>query len=281
MKNQSQSRIAVVTGAGGTLCSEIAKALAEQNFCVALLGRSIEGLREVEQFILARGGCAMALATDVTDLAAVQAANEQILSTWGTPSVLINGAGGNQMGAITTVDEFDKRELHAFPQDFSGFLNMDMNCFQNVLNINTLGTVIPCQVFGSTMAANGGGSIINFSSMNGYRPLSRVPAYAMAKAAVNNFTQWLAAYLAPAGVRVNAIAPGFFLNDKNRSRLLNDDGDFTERGTRIIRQTPMHRFGGANELVGCINWLIDETQSGFVTGVVIPIDGGFLSSAGI
>ena len=161
------------------------------------------------------------------------------------------------------------------------FFDLDMSRFRDVIDINIMGTVIPTKVFAPDMIRAGGGSIVNFASMNTYRPLSRVPAYACAKAAVSNWTQWIAAYLAPAGIRVNAIAPGFFVNERSRKRLMTPDGGLTPRGEHIHYNTPMHRFGQAEELLGCLNWLIDDAKAGFVTGITVPVDGGFLCSAGL
>ncbi len=272
--------IAIVTGAGGTLCSEMARSLAQQGIKVALIGRDINKLKKTEASIDALGGKAMSISTDVLDKDAVENARDIILKELGVPRVLINGAGGNHAEAITNINEFNTDEL-AVSSRVKGFFNLDMDRFKSVIEVNTMGTVIPCKVFGAEMAKNGGGCIINIASMNSFRPLSRVAAYGMAKAGIANFTQWLAAYLAPANIRVNAIAPGFFLNDRSRKLLLTEDGGFSERGASIIRQTPKKHFGEARELVGCMNWLIDEKASGFVTGVVIPVDGGFLACSGV
>ena len=276
-----KGKVAVVTGAGGTLCSEMARKLAENNIKVALIGRTKEKLVKVEEEIKSEGGTAIALDGDVTDFDRMQEISEIINENLGPAYILINGAGGNQMPAITTINEFEEKELSNEDPDFRGFFNLDMDSFSNVIYVNTMGTVIPCRVFGRDMARNKGGNIINIASMTSYRPLSRVSAYAIAKAGIANFTSWLAAYLAPANIRVNAIAPGFFLNDRNRYRLLKKEGGFTERGASIIRQTPMRRFGEAPELVGSMNWLIDDEASGFVTGITIPVDGGFLSQPGV
>ena len=279
--NHQKTKIAVVTGAGGTLCSEMARVLAGQGIKTALLGRDPAKLQKTEDEIKANGGIALSISADVSDMKAVENARDIILKEWGVPTILINGAGGNQTEAVTTVNEFDQRELSDSPQDMRGFFNIDLVLFKNVIEANTMGTVIPCRVFGAEMSKNGGGCIINIASMNSFRPLSRVAAYGMAKAGIANFTQWLSAYLAPANIRVNAIAPGFFLNDRSRKLLTTPDGGFTERGASIIGHTPMKRFGEARELTGCMNWLINEEASGFVTGVVVPIDGGFLSCAGV
>ncbi len=279
--NHQKTKIAVVTGAGGTLCSEMARVLAAQGLKTVLIGRDLAKLQKTEKEIEAKGGAALSISADVSDTKAVENARDIILKEWGVPAILINGAGGNQTDAVTTVNEFDERELNDPPQGMRGFFNLDLGIFKNVIEANTMGTVIPCRVFGAEMARIGGGCIINVASMNSYRPLSRVAAYGMAKAGIANFTQWLAAYLAPAGIRVNAIAPGFFLNDRSRKLLLTPDGGFSERGASIIRQTPMKRFGEAPELIGCMNWLINEEASGFVTGIVVSVDGGFLSCSGV
>lgn len=273
-------KVAVITGAGGTLCSEMSRNLAAQGVKIALLGRSLDKLQRVEKQIKDKGGVAISVSADVTSEQQLLAAKAKVNKELGTCSILINGAGGNQFEAITNINEFDERELSG-EDDIRGFFNLDMEKFQSVIEINTMGTVLPCHIFGREMAERKKGCIINIASMNSYRPLSRVAAYAIAKAGIANFTQWLGAYLAPAGIRVNGIAPGFFLNENSRKRLLNENGSFSERGQSIIRQTPMKRFGEAYELIGCMNWLIDENASGFLTGVTIPVDGGFLSCSGV
>ncbi len=273
-------KVAVVTGAGGTLCSEMAKDLAQQGYRVALLGRTMEKLKAVEEEIRAADGVALSVSADVADEAAVRRAQEIIVQELGVCSVLINGAGGNQSDALTNIPEYDEREL-LDDGSVKGFFNLSMDTFQSVIDINTMGTVIPCFVFGRGMAKQQRGNIINFASMTSYRPITKVAAYAMAKNGIVSFTQWLAAYLAPANVRVNGIAPGFFLNDRSRKIMFNDDGSQTERAQNILRQTPLNRFGEAPELIGCMNWLIDERNAGFVTGITVPIDGGFLSSPGV
>ncbi len=275
-----KAKTVVITGAGGTLCSEMARALSGKGWKVALLGRTLEKLKKVEEVILKTGGCAISVEVDVSDEASINLAHETVMNSLGICSVLINGAGGNQMEAITTMNQFDPQEL-SDSSESRGFFNLDMGAFQKVLEINTHGNGNSCQVFGRDMAENGGGCIVNIASMNSYRPLSRVGAYGMAKAGILNFTQWLAAYLAPAGIRVNAIAPGFFLNEKSRLRLLTPDGKYSERGQNIIDHTPMAQFGEPGQLTGCLNWLIDDSASDFVTGITIPVDGGFLANSGI
>lgn len=279
-KMNTKNRVAVVTGAGGTLCSVMAIDIAAQGYKVVLVGRDINKLRATEDKINEAGGTCISLSADVKDLNQMQALREKVLKTFGRCTVLINGAGGNQPDAVTTINHFDPIELTENNTE-RGFFNLDMTRFLDVVNVNIMGTVIPCQLFARDMFEAGGGSIINFASMNTYRPLSRIPAYALSKAGISNFTQWLAAYLAPAHIRVNAIAPGFFLNDRSRKLLLTPDGGYSERGANIMRQTPIKRFGEAEELLGCMNWLIDDEKAGFVTGITVPIDGGFLSDSGL
>ena len=272
--------MAVVTGAGGTLCGPIAIDLAKQGFGVVLIGRTEAKLEKTAEKIREAGGECLAAEADVRDEERMRAIREEAAGLFGPCRVLINGAGGNQMDAITTVNEYESGELNP-DHDFRGFFDLDMDRFRDVVDINIMGTVVPTKVFAPDMIAAGGGSIVNFASMNTYRPLSRVPAYACAKAAVSNWTQWIAAYLAPAGVRVNAVAPGFFINERSRLRLMTPDGGLSPRGERIHYNTPMHRFGEAEELLGCVNWLIDDAKAGFVTGITVPVDGGFLCSAGL
>ena len=280
VEHPDTGRVAVITGAGGTLCSEMARNLAARGFKVALLGRTLGSLQQVEKQITEAGGIALAVSANVVDINALKQAKVVINEKLGPCSVLINGAGGNQKDAITTINQYDPRELK---DDFSekGFFNIQMDVFRCVVDINTMGTVIPCQVFARDMAEQGGGSIVNIASMNSYKPLSRVAAYGMAKAGVVNFTQWLASYLAPANVRVNAIAPGFFLNEKNRFRLTTHEGGLTDRGANVLEHTPMNAFGEASQLVGTLNWLIDDDAAGFVTGITIPVDGGFQACSGV
>ncbi len=280
MEKKLIGKVAVVTGAGGILCSEMARNLAEQGAKVALLGRSLKKLQKTEKEITDRGGIAISISADVTNEEQVGAARIKILEAFGPCDILVNGAGGNQPDAVTTLNEFDEEELNDI-EGVRGFFNLSMKMFANVIETNTMGTVIPSFVFGRDMAKKKSGTIINIASLNSFRPLSRVGAYAMAKAGIANFTQWLAVYLAPANIRVNGIAPGFFLNDRSSKLLTTSDGGFTPRGENIIRQTPLKRFGEAPELIGTLNYLIDDEVSGFMTGVTLPVDGGFLADSGI
>jgi NAD(P)-dependent dehydrogenase (short-subunit alcohol dehydrogenase family) len=280
MSESTKDKIAIVTGAGGTLCSVMAINLAAQGYKVALLGRSIEKLQLVEDEIKKAGGIALSVSTDVANEESVTTAKGIIEKELGVCTVLINGAGGNQNDALTNITEFDEKEL-LNDGSVKGFFNLKMDVFKSVIEANTMGTVIPCFVFGKSMATQKKGVIINIASMNSYKPLSKVGAYGIAKAGIANFTEWLAAYLAPASIRVNAIAPGFFLNDRSRKIMFNEDGSHTARAKAVLAHTPMKRFGEAPELIGCMNWLISEEAAGFVTGIVVPVDGGFLSTAGV
>lgn len=275
-------KTAVITGAGGTLCSTLARRLAQAGARVALLGRTRATLEAVAAGIREEGGTALPVVCDVTDAASVEQACADVTHALGAPWFLLNGAGGNQAEAITTTTEFTPAELAADrPAELRGFFNLSPAKFDEVVRINTLGTMLPSQVFGREMAALGRGSILNFASMTSYRPLTRVAAYAAAKAGVVNFTAWLAAYLAPAGIRVNGVAPGFFVNERSRKILMNADGSLSTRGQNIMNHTPFRRFGNADELVGAVLWLLNDEQAGFVTGVTVPVDGGFLASPGI
>lgn len=282
MSHLFQDQTAVITGAGGVLCSEIAIRLAEEGAKAVLVGRTEEKLQKTAEQILAAGGTCMIRTADVTDEAAMERLADEVEKTYGPCRFLINGAGGNNNKAITTNFTFEPEELQEEkPENMTGFFDLDMDVFESVIKINTLGTVIPVRAFAKQMAKEGRGSILNFASMNSTRPLTRVPAYAMSKAAVVNFTQWLATYLAPAGIRVNAVAPGFFVNDRSRKILFTQEGALSKRGQNIINHTPMERFGEAKELWGCVAWLLDDEKAGFVTGTTVPVDGGFLAHSGI
>ena len=282
MTDKLKGKTVVVTGAAGTLCSEIAVDLAELGAYVALIGRTEAKLAAVAERIRKAGGLCSVETGDVTDEGRMREIAEKLGKEGRDCSILINGAGGNQNPAVTKNNAYMEGELEEEAgKACNGFFALDMGVFQSVLLTNTMGTVTPCRAFGSRMAAGGGGSIVNFASMNSYKPLSRVPAYAMSKAGIVNFTEWLAAYLAPAGVRVNAIAPGFFVNERSIKILQKPEGGLTERGSNVISHTPMGRFGQAKDLLGCVRWLIDDEASGFVTGVTVPVDGGFQAVSGV
>ena len=275
-------KVAVVTGAGGTLCGPIAVALAQKGAKVVLVGRTVAKLEMTANEIVRAGGTCRIESASVTDEPAIQAIADKVAAEWGPCRFLVNGAGGNQPQAVADRLAFDPAELAGPMADGKkGWWDVDLKVFESVLMTNTMGTVIPSRVFAKQMAAAGGGAIVNFGSMNTYRPLTRVAAYAMSKAAIANWTQFLAQYLAPAKIRVNAIAPGFFVNDRSRKILCTPEGGLTARGEQVMAHTPARRFGEAKELLGCVDWLLDDEKSGFVTGITVPVDGGFLASAGV
>ena len=278
-----EGKVAVVTGAGGTLCSAIAIDLAQKGAKVVLIGRTRGKLEKVAAEIVASGGACRIEPGDVTDEKAMQAIADRVAAEWGPCRYLINGAGGNNVKAMPTRLRFSEAD-YAPTEDFAkerGFWDIDMEAFKSVLEINTLGTVIPSRIFGLQMAKAGGGAVLNFASMNTYRPLTRVAPYAMSKAAIANWTMFFAQYMAPAKVRVNAVAPGFMVNERSRQYLMTPDGGLSPRGEQVMHHTPAGRFGEAADLLGCVNWLLDDAQSSFVTGITVPVDGGFLASAGV
>ena len=277
-----EGKVAVVTGAGGTLCGPIAADLARKGAKVVLIGRTAAKLEATAAEIAKHGGVCRIETASVTDEAAIQAIAEKVAAEWGPCRFLVNGAGGNQPPAVADRLAFDPAELTGpMAEGKKGWWDVDLKVFESVLMTNTMGTVIPSRVFAKQMAAAGGGAIINFGSMNTYRPLTRVAAYAMSKAAIANWTQFLAQYLAPAKIRVNAIAPGFFVNDRSRKILCTPEGGLTVRGEQVMAHTPARRFGEAKELLGCVDWLLDDEKAGFVTGITVPVDGGFSASAGV
>ena len=273
-------KIAVVTGAGGTLCSEIALRLAEDGMHVFLVGRTKEKLDTVAEKIKAADGECTVFPCDVTDKTAVEALANATAAAGGC-EVLINGAGGNNKSAMPTVTKFDPRELDGtMPEGEKGIYDIDMDAFESVLDINIMGTVYPTLALAKQMIKKGGGSVVNFASMNTYCPLTRCFAYAMSKAAISNLTQSLAAYFAGAGVRINAVAPGFMVNERSKAYLGTVEDGLTKRGEQVIAHTPMGRFGKAEDLVGCVRWLVSDA-SAFVTGITVPVDGGFLTLSGV
>lgn len=282
MSNVFENKIAVVTGAGGTLCSEIAIQLSLEGVKVFLVGRTEEKLEKTADKINEMGGTpAEIYACDVTDKEAI-AELAKLVETAGGCDYLINGAGGNNVKAMPTITKYDPRELTGeLPEGQKGLYDIDMDAFESVLNINTMGTVIPTMEFAKQMIKKGSGSVINFASMNTYCPLTRCFAYAMSKAAVSSLTQSFAAYYAPAGVRINAIAPGFMVNERSKNYLGTVEDGLTKRGEQVIGHTPMGRFGEASDLIGCVKWLLNDEASGFVTGITVPVDGGFLTLGGV
>lgn len=280
-KMDLSGKVATVTGGSGVLCSCMAKALAACGAKVAVLGRRMDALEVVVAEIKAAGGQAMAFSCDVLKRDTLEAANQAIEAAFGPIDILINGAGGNHPKGTTSKSYLEPADLVDAQEGLKTFFDLDMPSIEFVFNLNFIGTLLPIQVFSRSMAERGSGVIINVSSMSAFKPLTRIPAYSGAKSAVNNLTQWLAVHLSKVGVRVNAIAPGFFLSDQNRSLLTNDDGSLTERGGMILAHTPAGRFGKPEDLIGALLWLVNEEAASFVTGTVIPVDGGFNAFAGV
>ncbi len=271
-------KIAVVTGAGGVLCSNFAKVLARAGAKVALLDLNEEAANEFAQEIIAEGGVAKAYSCNVLDKEICENVAKKVLEDFGKCDILVNGAGGNNPKATTDKEYFEIGDIDA---ETKSFFDLDASGVGFVFNLNFLGTLIPTQVFAKQMIGRKGCTILNISSMNAYTPLTKIPAYSGAKAAISNFTQWLAVHFSKVGIRVNAIAPGFFSTKQNAKLLWNDDGTPTARTEKILAATPMGRFGESNELEGSLLFLVDENAAGFITGVVLPVDGGFSAYSGV
>ncbi|MDO4982994.1 MAG: SDR family oxidoreductase [Eubacteriales bacterium] len=278
-KPEYSGKVAVVTGGAGVLCREFAKALALCGAKVAVLNRTLSKAEAVVEDIKALGGEAMAVQVNVVDKESVRAAHEQVLASYGKCDILINGAGGNDPAA-TADDEFFSMDT-LMDENKKSFFDLPEEGFTKVFSLNIMGTLIPTQEFARDMVANEHGCILNISSMNAFTPLTKIPAYSAAKSGVSNFTQWLAVHFAKTGIRVNAIAPGFFSTAQNAKLLWNDDGTPTARTGKIINATPMGRFGVPEELIGSVLFLTDDKCAGFITGVVLPIDGGFSAYSGV
>ena len=277
--------VAVVTGGGGVLCSGFAEALAECGAKVAVCDLRLEGAQAVADKINAAGGTAIAVAMNVLEKQSILDAQALIHEKLGAVTILLNGAGGNNPKGTTdreycTPEDIAELEKNGTIEGVKTFFDLDPDGISFVFNLNFLGTLLPTQVFAREMAKTGG-TIINVSSMNAFCPLTKIPAYSGAKAAVSNFTQWLAVHFAPVGIRVNAIAPGFFCTNQNRALLFNEDGSLSARSAKILRGTPMNRFGEVEDLTGTLLWLADKKASAFVTGVVVPVDGGFAAYSGV
>jgi NAD(P)-dependent dehydrogenase (short-subunit alcohol dehydrogenase family) len=276
-----KGKIAAVTGGGGILCGWMARALAECGAKVAVLDLRKEAADAVAKTIVDAGGQAVGLACNVLDKASLEAVNAEIEKRFGPIDILINGAGGNHPKGTTSREYMLPEDVKGLTEGLTTFYDLDPKGIEFVFNLNFLGTLLPTQAFTKGMVRKGRGVIINVSSMNAFRPLTKIPAYSGAKAAVSNFTQWLAVHFSKVGIRVNALAPGFFLTDQNRSLLTNPDGSLTARGNTILKQTPMSRFGDPQDLIGALLWLVSDTAAGFVSGVVVPVDGGFSAFSGV
>lgn len=274
-----ESKVIVITGAGGILCGNFAVELAKDGHKVALLDINIDAAEKLASEIRANGGEAIAIKTNVLDKESLENAHTEILNAFGKCQILINGAGGNNPRGTTTNEYFNPEDIDK--EDVVSFFDLQPDGVSFVFDLNFLGVLLPTQVFAKDFVMGEKGCILNISSMNAYTPLTKIPAYSGAKAAVSNLTQWLAVHFANSGVRVNAIAPGFFVTNQNRGLLFNEDGSPTARTNKILNATPMGRFGEANELMGTVRFLLDDDVSSFITGVVIPIDGGFSAYSGV
>ncbi|WP_295983126.1 SDR family oxidoreductase [uncultured Algibacter sp.] len=274
------SKVVVVTGGGGVLCSTLAKALAKEGHKIAVLDLKIDAANEVAEQINTEGGMAIGIAANVLEKDSLENAKKEVNSQLGFCDILINGAGGNHPLGTTSNPYLEEQDLLNKEDSFKTFFDLDPSGIKFTFDLNFIGTLLPTQVFAKDMVGKEGCSILNISSMNAFTPLTKIPAYSGAKAAVSNFTQWLAVHFSKVGIRVNALAPGFFLTDQNRTLLTTEKGDLTLRGNTIIEQTPMGKFGKPEDLVGTTLWLCGEGSS-FVTGVVIPIDGGFSAFSGV
>ncbi|NLG24263.1 MAG: SDR family oxidoreductase [Clostridiales bacterium] len=268
-------RVAVVTGGGGVLCAIFARALAACGAKVAVLDINQAAAQSVADAICAEGGAAIAVAADCLDQASLAAARDRVGAALGRCDILINGAGGNNPRGTTDDEQFDRSA-----EGIRTFFDLDPAGVRFVFDLNMVATLMTTQVFARDMTETGG-SIVNISSMNAFCPLTKIPAYSAAKAAVSNFTQWLAVYLAQSGIRVNALAPGFFVTNQNRALLYDPSGKPTARTGKILAATPMGRFGEAGELVGALLFLLSDAAAGFITGVVLPVDGGFSAYSGV
>lgn len=272
-----QNKLAVITGAGGVLCSAFAKCLSREGVRVMLLDLNYEAAKTVRDEIINDGGIAEAYECNVLERDSLESVHNDILNKYGKCDILLNGAGGNNPRATLAKEYYQSGDEKL--NEEKTFFNLAPKDFGFVFDLNLMGTLLPTQVFAQDMLENGG-NIINVSSMNAFRPLTKIPAYSAAKSAVSNFTEWLSVYFAGAGIRVNAIAPGFFVTKQNEA-LLFKDGEPTPRTEKILRATPMGRFGEPSELFGALLFLADNEKSSFVTGIIIPVDGGFSAYSGV
>ncbi len=271
-------KVAVVTGAGGVLCSAFAKVLARAGAKVALLDINLEAAQGFADEITAEGGIAKAFSCNVLDKDICYAVADEVEKAFGKCDILVNGAGGNNPKATTDKEYFELGDIDA---DTKSFFDLDAAGVGFVFNLNFLGTLLPTQAFARQMVGREGCNILNVSSMNAYTPLTKIPAYSGAKAAISNFTQWLAVHFSRVGIRVNAIAPGFFSTKQNAKLLWNEDGTPTARTGKILAATPMGRFGESDELDGALLFLLNNEAASFITGVVLPVDGGFSAYSGV
>jgi len=276
-----KGKTAAITGGGGALGGAMAMALAERGGAVAVLDIRESAAVEAAGRVVAAGGRAIGVACNVLDEGSLVAAAGRVVGEFGGVDILINAAGGNAPAATTSKETAGPQDFLAGAGPSRTFFDLEIEAFRRVLDLNLLGTVLPCRAFGREMAKRGRGTIVNISSMTASRPLTKVVAYSAAKAGVSNLTRWLSTHLSPLGIRVNAIAPGFFLTEQNRFLLTDEKtGALTARGQAVIAHTPMGRFGAPRDLAGVLVWLVSDASS-FVTGAVIPVDGGFSAYSGV
>ena len=269
-------KVVVITGAGGVLCGDMARAYAQAGAKVAALDLNEEAVQKLASELTAEGFTCIGYKANVLDPEALEQVHQAVLADLGPCDILVNGAGGNNPRATT-----DNEYQHEAKEGGKSFFELDPNGVDFVFKLNFQGTLLPTQVFAKDMVARKSGNILNISSMNAFKPLTKIPAYSAAKAGVSNFTQWLAVHFAGAGIRVNAIAPGFFATNQNKTLLFKEDGSLTPRSDKIISHTPMRRFGTPEDLSGSLLFFCDEQYSGFITGVILPVDGGFSAYSGV
>ncbi len=280
MKVELNGKTCVVTGGGGILCSVMSKALARAGARVAVLDLRQEAAQAVADAITSEGGQAIGVKANVLEPESLKQAHDIVTAAFGPCDILVNGAGGNNPRGTTSKNFLFPEDLAAKAEGVTTFFDLDPAGVSFVFNLNFLGTLLTCQAFCRDMAERRGGTVVNISSMNAFKPLTKIPAYSGAKAAISNFTQWLAVHFSKVGIRVNAIAPGFFLTEQNRTLLTNPDGSLTARGNTILEHTPMGRFGVPEDLTGALLFLCDQDAS-FINGVVLPIDGAFSAFSGV
>jgi len=272
-----KGKVVVLTGGAGVLGESFAYALGEANAKVAILDINYDKALEIQDRIKKQGFNALAVECNVISKESLELAKTKIINEFGSIDILINGAGGNHPKGTTDQVFYENTKNQ---DDIKTFFDLDAEGISFVFDLNFLGTLLPTQVFAKEMT-NKGGSILNISSMNAFTPLTKIPAYSAAKAAISNFTKWLSVHFSRVNIRVNAIAPGFFLTNQNEKLLINEKKEFTERANQIIDNTPMSRFGKKEELIGAMLFLISEEASSFINGIVLPIDGGFSSYSGV
>ena len=269
-------KVVVITGAGGLICGAMARAFAKSGAKVAALDLNEEAVKKLADEMKAEGYICEGYAANVLEPESLEAVHQKVLADLGECDILVNGAGGNNPRATT-----DNEYQHEAKEGGKSFFDLQPDGVDFVFKLNFQGTLLPTQVFAKDMVAKKAGCVLNISSMNAYTPLTKIPAYSAAKAAVSNFTMWLAVHFSKIGIRVNAIAPGFFATAQNHALLFNEDGSLTPRSDKIISHTPMGRFGVPEDLDGTLLWLLSDKASGFVNGVVVPVDGGFAAYSGV